>query len=153
MAKRTGRPTKLTPKIQELICTAIEYGAPLATAAKYGGVHDDTVWNWRRAGEAIQARLDAGETIELTDDEAKYLDFFTAVEASNAKAMLFHLQNLTDLAHINPQNSMWMLERRWPDDFGRPQQKLDVTTNGESVNRIKTIEVIHYKDAPASRDS
>lgn len=129
MAK-IGRPTKLTPAVQEAICTAIEYGMPLEKAADYGGVHEDTVLNWRKAGEALQVRLDAGETLELTDTERRYLDFFGAIQQSFAKAMLFHLQNLTDSAHVNPGNSMWILERRWPEIFGRPTQKLEHTGPG-----------------------
>lgn len=154
MAK--GRPTKLTPKVQDAICTAIEYGAPLYIAAKYGGVHEDTVLNWRNKGEAVQQRLEEGEQWELTPEERAYIGFFGAVEAANAKAMLFHLQNLTDSAHINPQNSMWILERRWPDVFGRPQQRVDVTSAGAPIGRITTIEVIHHpadNDPAASRDT
>ena len=126
MAK-IGRPTKLTPAVQEAILTAIEYGMPLSHAAAYGGVDADTVLNWRKAGEALQTRLDAGEALQLDSTEQRYVAFFGAIQQSFAKAMLFHLQNLTDSAHVNPGNSMWILERRWPDIFGRPTQKLEHT--------------------------
>ena len=143
MAK-IGRPTKLTPAVQEAILTAIEYGMPLKEAAAYGGVDADTVLNWRKAGEALQTRLDAGEALELDSTEQRYLAFFGAIQQSFAKAMLFHLQNLTDSAHVNPGNSMWILERRWPDIFGRPTQKLENT--GAGGGPVATEIIIRYAD-------
>lgn len=150
--KRIGRPTKLTPSVQDAIITAIQYGSPYKYAALYAGVSDKTLGNWMRWGEAVAERIEQAEDkLEITIDEKKYLGFFRAVEQANAEAMLLHLQNLEAHSKHSPDVSKWILERRFPDTFGPPTQKQQ-----SDVNLTQRVRIIDYgldDDGDANNDT
>jgi hypothetical protein len=56
-----GRPTKLTPEVQQRICTALSAGATYELAAKYGGVSYESLNAWRKSKPAFAAAADLAE--------------------------------------------------------------------------------------------
>lgn len=52
---KIGRPTKLTPELQEQLVAAIKAGNSIAEAAQLVGVHEATIHRWRQQGEADDA--------------------------------------------------------------------------------------------------
>lgn len=69
---RTGRPSKLTPEVQEKICQAIREGNFLYVAAFAAGVNPVTVQDWLARGQ-IQG-------------SGKYYDFVVAFRQAEAEA-------------------------------------------------------------------
>ena len=49
-----GRPSKLTPEIQETICKSVAAGVSYADAARLVGVGESTLHRWRAAGESAR---------------------------------------------------------------------------------------------------
>jgi hypothetical protein len=68
----------------------------------------------------------------------KYFEFYQHIEKCNANGAKKLLQRLNDAAEAgNCQIYMWVLERRFPEDFDRRvYRKMDVVSANQ--NRIRT---------------
>ena len=60
-----GRPSKLTPEVQERICQAIRAGNYYEAACAYAGIHYSTFRKWMQKGETAKS--------------GKFREFFEAV--------------------------------------------------------------------------
>lgn len=103
--KRMG--VQLTRKVGSEICERVAKGVPKSYAARASGVAPNTVLEWERRGRGDDER----PTTELTRWFAGEMEKAVArfieskvVEISNDEAW---------------QAKAWMLERRFPDEFGR----------------------------------
>lgn len=72
-----GRPSKLTPAVQQLVVDALLAGNYLHVAAGYAGVHRDTLDHWLRRGR---------EDREAGKGRSRYGRFSDAVEKAMAEA-------------------------------------------------------------------
>ncbi len=104
-----GRPTSLTPEVQDAIVTSIRAGNYRATAAASAGVHRNSITNWQERGES---------------GEEPYAGFLCAIEKAEAEA---ESSLLAEIRGAQPsvtgegghgadlwQAKAWMMERRWP---------------------------------------
>ena len=129
-----ARRSKLTPKVQEDFCAALQIGATIEIAAGYAGVTDRTAYGWLARGRTEEERL-ADPTAEPNPDEVRYLQFFQTAREAGASAAVSWLQVLENAMRgkegfvPQPGFAMEMLERRYPKDFGK-QARVDVTTGG-----------------------
>ena len=110
IAKRTGkhpggRPTKLTPEIQQMIVNALTSGVYLETAAAHAGISRETLNEWLRAG----VRCKSGKQKEFSDAIKKAL--------ATAETRLVDTVNLASQQQW--QAAMTLLERRWPQRWAR----------------------------------
>ncbi len=108
-AKKTGRPTLLNPTRQAALLKAIEQGMPLKQAAAIAGMSYDTLNNWQNRGENESA-------------PPEFRQFCQLLRHSQAVAMQVHVSSICDAAKRDWRAAAWMLERRYPEDFARPQQ-------------------------------
>ena len=112
----TGRPTKLTPALQQKICEAIRAGNYLMTAAAFAGIDKTTLHSWLRRG-AREAR-------------GLYHDFADAVEKAQADAEARDVALIAKAASDGVwQAAAWRLERKFPDRWGR-RDRIDATVKG-----------------------
>lgn len=149
-----GRKTKLTKQVIEDFCGALSIGATYRAACANADIVFQTFRNWQIAGEAAQKKLSDG--LELSPDDKKCIEFLESVEEAENIALLNWQQTIDKSARLDPAWAWKMLQVRAPNDYSMPQQKVDVTSNGESVGRITTIEVVHHPpadNATASRDT
>ena len=109
-----ARPTKLTDDVQKIICEAIENGATYKAAAEAAGVQYVTFNEW------------------MKDSRKRYVEFSEAVMAANARFMTEAMKQIRAAGRKDWRALAWSLERRMPELFGQ-QNKLDVTSNGESL--------------------
>lgn len=98
-----GRPTKLTPEVQETIVEAVEAGNYFETAAALAGISKQTLYNWIDRGEAGEEPFDL------------FFDAIKSAEASAEKTALERVQG----AQQGWQAHMTFLERRHPQRWGR----------------------------------
>ena len=68
-----GRPSKLTPQVQTLICKAIRAGMPYREACLLAGISERTFMKWRKYGR--------------THKKGRYFELAQAVELANAEVM------------------------------------------------------------------
>jgi hypothetical protein len=110
-ARKTGRPSKLTPEIAERITKAIVAGTPFDSAAALAGVSRETLRGWARRGaeESAGPHRDFVEGVDraLAEYEQKLL---TAIQTA--------AMNGTASA------AMWLLERRWPDRWSKREKRV-----------------------------
>lgn len=110
--KPGGRPSKLTPSRQARICTAIRKHNVLAHAAAAGGIDYSTFQRWILAGEA--------------DASGPYREFCAAVKKAQEAFEADQVQVIAKAGKDGSwQASAWLLERRYPDRYGR-RDRLDV---------------------------
>jgi transposase len=144
---RTGRPTRLTPEVQETIVTVLKTGAYLETAAAFAGVSLEAVYAWMRRGKL------KGRSI--------YKDFRQAVERASAEAEVKDLlvidaaaKGATDPAtgatvrSPNWNAAAWRLERRHPRKWGR-FDRVEHEVGDETVKKGGlTVRVIASRETP-----
>jgi hypothetical protein len=128
------RKTKLTLQIQKAIGDKIVIGAPLKFAAEASGIDESTFYRWLQRGEKEKSGI--------------YYEFRKYIMECEAKSVIVHLNIITRAANDgDPKASEWILERRFPEHFGR-REKLDVDTNITTRNDIPmTPEVIEASNA------
>lgn len=100
-----GRPTTLTPEIQEKIIQAVRAGNYLETAAAYAGVPKNTLHDWLRRGAKEKRGI--------------YHEFSVLVEKALAEAEMRDVLIIGKAAEENWQAAAWRLERKFPDRWGR----------------------------------
>jgi hypothetical protein len=99
--KKTGRPSKRTPEVKQMILEALRGGNYLETAAAYAGVHRSTLNRW------------------MNEDDPEFQDFRDAVEKARADAIVRNVGVVLAAAPKNWQAAAWWLERTNPDKYGR----------------------------------
>ena len=130
-----ARPTKLTNEVQRKIGDGVSLGLTYALAASAAGVTYQTFNQWMKLGR--------------DSTSGKYYDFYKHIEQRNAEGALKILQKLNDAAKAgNCQVCMFILERRFSEDFGRRIYK---KTNAVSENLNQNVEII-VQDTAAIRE-
>jgi transposase len=113
-----ARPSKLTPDIQQRIGDNIALGLTYRLAAESVGVTYKTFNEWNQKGQ--------------TEKSGKYFEFSQYIKKCNAEGARKLLERLNEAAKAgNCQVCMWILERRFPEEFGRRIYK---KTNVVSAN-------------------
>jgi transposase len=102
---RTGRPTKLTPEVQERIVTALRAGNYRETASRHAGISYMTFRRWEMKGEAVKSR--------------KFCEFCEAIKKAEADAEVRDLELISKAAEEQWQAAAWKLERKYPQRWGR----------------------------------
>lgn len=127
MANKVGRPQILTPELQQKVCTAIELGNYIETAAAYVGVRKETLYDWMRRG----ARYHRGD--KGSEDDAIFGEFSDAIDTALAKSEVRDIMAVDRGAKKHWQAAAWKLERRFQNRWGR-KDNIDIAHSG----RIET---------------
>ncbi len=102
--RKPGRPTKLTPEVQEAICKALERGEVHVHAAEHGGISETTYYEWRTRGE---------------EGEQPFAEFLEATTRAEAKGRRLVFEKIRQHAVNDWRAGAWLLERRYPQYYGR----------------------------------
>ena len=124
-----GRPTKLTPEVQDKIVNALRGGNYQETAAQFAGIDEATFYRWMERG--------------ASEDEGIYCEFRKAVERAKSQAEVRDLA-LIDKAAQNGswQAAAWKLERKFPQKWGRVNRTEISGPEGKPVKVETTTEAI-----------
>lgn len=121
---------KLTQKVQDTICKALEKGHSVAAACGKAGITEPTYYNWYNRG--------------LKAKSGKYPKFVFAVEKAKSKALESVETVILDAIPDNPGDAKWWLTKHRPDIYGdktfnetklEADVKTDVTVN--LLERVK----------------
>jgi len=105
----------LEPAVRAKVLEAIGLGAPMHIAAAAAGVHERT----------LQRALARGR-----DGDPRYAALVEAMAQAEAESATTALQVVRAAALGGQwQAAAWLLERRWPDDYGR-RDRQDVRVSG-----------------------
>lgn len=138
-----GRPSKLNDEVQAKICEAVAKCIPREAAANLAGIDRATFFKWMKRGNPA-------EPAHNIEKDARYRDFFDAVEKADsaAKAMLIGI--IVDAAPKDWKAAMTLAERKWPKEFARRIYKPDDNTESVSVtftrpamdDRVKSDDIV-----------
>lgn len=114
--------TKLTPELQENFCKAIENGDSILGACGYVGISEKTYYNWIDRAESAKGRT-------------KFVKFKECVDKAKAKALHNFEQVITHASTEHWQAAAWMLERRYPNMYGK-REKIEADVNHKGLTGL-----------------
>jgi hypothetical protein len=115
-----ARPCKLTPELQQRIGENIALGLTYRLAAE----SDDVTY------KSFNQYMNRGKT----EKSGKYFQFYQYIKKCNADGARKLLEKLNDSANAgNCQVCMWILERRFSEDFARRQYR-KINSVSENIN-------------------
>lgn len=107
-----GRPTSFTAAKASRIIESIRRGLPFKLAAAAGGISYNTFIRWRNEGSRPES--------------ARHLrEFCHQVRVAESEAAERFLGLIETAAERNWQAAAWMLEKRYPDIFGKSAEPQD----------------------------
>jgi len=121
----TKRPIRLSKELIDQLATYIENGNFAQDACRLVGVSESGFYKWLATGKAINA----GE-IRATSRNALCVELVEAIKHADAKFKAYHIANINKASKTTWQASAWMLERRFPDDYGRRGEGIRVESEG-----------------------
>ena len=123
-----AKPCKLTHEIQQRIGDGVSLGLTYALASEAAGISYQTLNDWHKKGKNSKS--------------GEYFEFYNFIQKCNADAARRLLERLHDAADAgNCQVCMWILERRFPEDFARRQyRKTNVVSENINANVEITIQ-------------
>ena len=128
LAYRTTLPRPDDPEILESIYQDLSRGVPLRHAAVRAGISENTAYHW--VMEAGQMPPTDGE--ELCSQAL----FAQVVKEADAECVSSRLAQSDAAEGNNWQKHITVLERRFPQDFGR-NQRIDITSQHTEIHRIE----------------
>ena len=131
MTVKLGRPTKLTPQLQEKLCKYIAAGNYLVTACNAVGINPETLRRWE--DWALEEQSNSGGI---------YNDLYVALKKAEAEAEARRVARIEASGKTgNWLADMTHLERRHPDRWGRKDRhQVDIHERKEIT--ITEIEVV-----------
>ena len=100
-----ARPTKLTPDVQELIVVGINAGLTFGLTCARAGVNPATFYRWLEKGETAKS--------------GAFREFCDTVSRAKADSAMRLVSQITLQAPTDWRAAAFLLERRFPDDYGK----------------------------------
>jgi transposase len=128
MGRRSGAPLILNEKLQNDLCNLLRIGISIEDACDQVGIHHATYYNWNRQALAAQKKR------KLNDEQTRYLNFFEAVKKARAESKIRCVISIDKAANKldDWRAAAWLLERRFPEEYGRRDQvKVHEAQQGE----------------------
>ena len=114
-----GRLSKLTPETQKTLIDALLAGNYIETACTYAGITAASYFIWLVQGRKARA----------LGWQNRYLDFLVATEKAQASAEVGAVALIRLAAKTEWTAAAWLLERKFPDRWGRRVPEIAVQTN------------------------
>lgn len=107
--------TKLNKRICDIICEGLEKGNYIETCCRASGISRKTFHNWKKRGET---------------GEEPFATFLRRTDEAEARGEMIHSEIIHDTAiGGNWLASAWLLERKYPQRFGKREQMALQTDN------------------------
>ena len=114
-----GRPTKLNKNVQNRICAALLACNTLEGAAAYGGIHYDTMNEWRKRGQAEIDRIGEDKRRKIRESEKPYVEFSEAIKRAIDESEAALITDIRAAGRKQWQANAWIAERRWPKRWSK----------------------------------
>ena len=133
-----GRPTKLTPRLQEVITQAVSLGVPVVSAGLYAGVSKACILQWLQRGQgthpdrpATRAYVDFVDAIEKARAQDEVRRVARLEQAASGGAITYEktttypdgrVTREVRLSEAQWTADAWVLERSRPESWGRKER-------------------------------
>ena len=134
-----GRPTKLTPEVQQDIVNALQAGNYFDASCGYARIAESTGYKWMARGKAEIERREQGNVKPDTkqwNDEQPYVEFVEAITHATAQVEVTVIAQIRQAGREDWRANTWFMEHRYPDKWGRRVERQEVT--GADGVAIKT---------------
>ncbi len=108
-----GRSTRLTPELADRIANLISTGNYDVVVCGLVGIHPSTYYNWLSKGERAKSGI--------------YKEFFDKVKKAEAAREAKWVKDIE--GDPSWQSKAWLLERRYPDRWGRREVSVNMNQN------------------------
>lgn len=129
-----ARPTKLTEETKKVIVAAIRKGVSYKHAAALAGISETALKEWQALGRA---------------GKEPYAALVLEIEQAQALGVLANLKNIEQAGLTDWRASAWVLERRFPEDYGN-KSTLKVQGDQDAPLLIRTITAVLPVEADGS---
>lgn len=129
--RKRGVQLTLTRAMAKRICAHVATGTPKTIAAAAEGVADNTVEEWIRRGEGRDER----PATPLLAEFAKAIRKAEAQDVNRRKVRLEKAAELDPALAVKVDT--WWLERRHPEEFAPPNQRVEVTGEGGGAVKVE----------------
>ena len=126
MARRVGRPSKLTPEVRKRLINAIMAGNYYEPACRYAGVDYSTFRKWMQKGEQAKS--------------GQYFEFFEEVKRAEAEAEARMVAQWQAQVPNDWKAARDFLARRYPERWAQ-KERIDLEHSGEVVTRHDTTRI------------
>ena len=130
-----GRPTRISPEIQEKIVTAIKAGNYAEVSARYAGIGKTTFYRWMKRGRAAKS--------------GQFREFWDAIKDAEAHAEVTAVASIRSAWGDQWTSAMTWLERKNWKRWGR-KDKLQSEVSGPKGGPIETKQVFNHSAAVAA---
>lgn len=137
----SGRPSKLTKKVQEAICEAISIGATKEMAAQYARVSVSAVMHWLEYGREERERIEKGAPPDPA--KRKFVYFLHAVDDAQSTAGIGWLQVVDKAATTDPDWAWRMLRQRFPEGFREVTETQVSGVDGRPIEHLVKVEYVN----------
>ncbi len=137
-----GRPSKLSPELQDAICADVARGMPPVAAARRNGLHRATYHRWMAAGLDAARRSDAEEPVSESD--LRFCDFCDAIERAELDYQASLLHDILTLARPRTVRRVAVKQ-----ELLRDRGRLVYDDNGAPI-MVSTCQVIETEVADAA---
>lgn len=107
-----------------IIVEQIRNGASMAAAARKAGINPRTARNWYAWGR------------DAHDETSEYHQFYMKVERAWGDYEMVHISNINDQSHRDWRASAWLLEKRFPEEYGKKQTEKESVEYTPSVTNM-----------------
>ena len=142
-----GRPTKLTPELIADVRRFLPTCLYMDSVGDYIGVARSTWRLWLRRGRREAERLARDPKAKPDPGEAIYLEFSDAIKRGLAEAEMRAVSCILNAAPQHWQAAAWVLERRWPQHWGRDRQTLRELQRAVRELQERVSGVMHGEDS------
>lgn len=119
-----GRNTKLTRRVKDYICAAVEQGANVEMRCLNGGIVRQTYHNWIARGREARVLQEKGQPVPK--EERLYLSFLDAIDEAEAGYGLQLQQVIAARALYDPAEARRELQRLFPNDYAPPPVRQEI---------------------------
>jgi transposase len=121
---KIGRPKKLTSQFVKKFTALIRDGNYPECAAMASGISARTYYRW----------MEQGCKDEKANRNTEFFQFCQSVKKAGAQAQVQLVANVFAAASKHWQAAMTMLERRWPDQWGKRERVDQTSPEGEPLD-------------------
>ncbi len=133
MARPAHRPHKFIPETVDLLLKGVRAGLPFHLAAEAAGIGETTFYEWQR-----------GEFPRGADKELK-AHFAEELTRARGGSALRLMALVSTAAPDDWRAAAWILERRFPKDFGKQVLELSGPDGGPMQVEVQTLQRVILK--------
>lgn len=120
---------KFTEQNRREILLILKAGMSVEVAAGNCRMSPDTIIRWLSMGESYSD--------EAAGIEGEFRTFYLDSLEATSKGILGFRSQLQEFAKTDSKVAMWLVERLYPRDFGKPSNRIEVTGEGGGPIKVK----------------